>query len=234
MIQKIQILDLGFCDYAKIWTYQKELVEQRVKGQIADTLIFVEHPPTITLGRRAGRHHLLLSLKDLENLCVGVYEVERGGDVTYHGPGQLVGYPIVHLKNGLRDVIPFVRSLEEILIQTLAHFGIDGFRTPGFTGVWTEKGKIASIGVAVKHNVTFHGFALNVCTDLSHFDWIVPCGIADVQMVSMEKILNRKVSLEDVKSAIVESLPDGTFSLSERGNEKKQKTEEALLLRRSA
>ncbi|MHA2609987.1 MAG: lipoyl(octanoyl) transferase LipB [bacterium JZ-2024 1] len=198
------VMDLGKRDFSSVWEMQHSLVEIRAEGKIPDCLLLVEHPPVITLGRRANRKHLLVDSAILQGKGVGIFEIERGGDITYHGPGQLIGYPIVLLPRGIRDVIPFVRGLEEVLIHAVGFFGVEGFRKKGFTGVWTHSGKIAAIGVAVKHNVTFHGFALNVSPSLEHFRWIVPCGIPDCPVTSMEKILGYAPERESVKASVLQ------------------------------
>jgi len=182
--------------YEQIWQRQKELVEQRIQEDIPDTLLIGEHPPVITCGR--GTH--------LENLLtpdIPVIEIERGGDVTYHGPGQLVGYPILKLEGKNRDLHGYLRSLEEMLIQTLADFEIQGSTKPGMTGVWVGEKKIASIGVAVKKWVTYHGFALNVNTDLSKFAAINPCGFSSEVMTSMASLLSQPVALSEVKDVFL-------------------------------
>ncbi len=196
---------MGLIRYNEAWNTQKELHHRRVNNEIPDTLILVEHYPVITLGKSAKEKNLLSSQERLAQQGIEVFSVERGGDVTFHGPGQLVGYLIFGLKNGLVGVKPFVRALEETIIAGLKPFGIDAKTNPPYTGVWVENEKIASIGIAVKQWVTFHGFALNVSTDLSFFDFIVPCGIAGVKMTSMNKILSRTVEMAEVKRAIGES-----------------------------
>ncbi len=156
----------------------RRLVELRAENEIPDLLLLLEHPPVITLGRQARREHLLLPVDALRRRGVEVVPVERGGDVTYHGPGQLVGYPIVRLPN-LRGVVPFVRKMEETILRFLSAHGVRAYRRVGYPGVWTERGKICAIGMAVRRNVTFHGFALNLGTDLTAYRWIVPCGLPD-------------------------------------------------------
>jgi lipoate-protein ligase B len=192
-----QLLDLGTREYGAVWELQRELVGKRQRDEIPDTLILVEHPHVITLGR--GTH--------AENVLAPgdtpIFEIERGGDVTYHGPGQLVGYPIFLLRQPERDLHVYLRNLEEALIRTVARFGIAGERKEAWTGVWTAGGtsKLASIGVAVKKWVTLHGFALNVSTDLARFGSINPCGLNATAMGSMESTLSRPVSFADVKAA---------------------------------
>ncbi len=164
-------------DYAEAFRLQRELVESRQRGVIPDQLVILEHPHTITLGRNGKRENLLASEDILRRAGISFQETDRGGDITYHGPGQIVGYPIVDLREWQRDVAAYVRAIEQVLIDTLADFGIPAERVAGLTGVWTGGSKIAAIGVHISRWVTSHGFALNVNTDLSYFQYIVPCGL---------------------------------------------------------
>ena len=193
-------MDLGVRDYAEVWGIQRELVAARQRDEVPDTLILVEHPHVITLGRGSHRENLL-AVGD-----VPTFEIERGGDVTYHGPGQLVGYPIFLLRPDERDLHQYLRNLEEALLRTVADFGIAGDRNPGWTGVWTAgpepRRKLASIGVAVKRWVTMHGFALNVSTDLAHFAAINPCGLEANVMASLASVLGRPVAMDAVKDRV--------------------------------
>ncbi|MDQ4081242.1 MAG: lipoyl(octanoyl) transferase LipB [Gemmatimonadota bacterium] len=183
---------LGTLRYAPALELQRDLARRRIAGEIdEDVLLLLEHPPVVTLGRTAKEGHLVASPERLQARGVEVFEVERGGDVTFHGPGQLVGYPILDLKRHRRDLHWYLRQVEEALIASLAEFGISAERSSGYTGVWTRGQKIASIGVHARDWVTWHGFALNVMTDLSFFDLIVPCGIPDVQMTSMVREIGR-------------------------------------------
>jgi lipoate-protein ligase B len=193
-----RLVDLGTREYADVWSMQLSLVKQRQLGEIPDTLLFVEHPHVITAGRSAKKDNLL----DLGD--TPLYEIERGGDVTYHGPGQLVGYPIFLLRDDERDLHEYLRNLEESLIRALAGFGLTGTRKAGWTGVWNAAAerKLASIGVAVKRWVTLHGFALNVATDLARFGAINPCGLDAAVMGSMAGELGRPVEMAAVKSAV--------------------------------
>ncbi len=196
------ILDLGLRDYAEVWAVQKQLVERRSHDEIPDTLILVEHPHVITLGRKHPSHNPLR----VTDASIPVYEIERGGEATYHGPGQLVGYPIIKLEGARRDLHRYLRDLEELLIQTLNEFGVSSERRDGATGVWTSRWpqkKIASIGVAVRRWVTYHGFALNVSTDLRYFQQISPCGFDGSIMTSMQRELGRQVPIERVKCEII-------------------------------
>ena len=195
----INLLNLGRVSYSDALAIQQQVVAARKQNAIGDTLLMVEHPPVLTLGRNAHRSNILAGDEDLAQRGVELHEVNRGGDVTYHGPGQLVGYPIVDLRGDLPGKrgphlgpVDYVRLLEEVLIRTCGDFGIMTQRICKLTGVWTMAGgsirekKIAAIGVHVSQGVTSHGFALNVTTDLRDFDWIIPCGITDRQVTSLE------------------------------------------------
>ncbi len=193
MNQRGYIIDLGLMDYGQAWDLQHHLWSRRVEGTVPDMLLFVEHPHVITLGRRGNRSHLLASPELLKEKGVSIFHVERGGDVTYHGPGQMIVYPILHLKDYGYRVVRYVEQLEEVIIRVLRDFGIEGKRDVLNRGVWVKKDKIASIGVAIKRWVSFHGLALNYRTDLSYFDLINPCGLEGVKVTSMEKILGTKI-----------------------------------------
>jgi lipoate-protein ligase B len=189
-------IDLGVMDYGKAWDLQHQLWERRVKGDLPDLLLFLEHPHVITLGRRGNRAHLMTSTEALEALKVSVFHVERGGDVTYHGPGQMVVYPIFHLKEYGYRLLHFVEELEEVIIRTLEDFGIEGGRDSLNRGVWVNRDKIASVGVAIKRWVSFHGIALNYETDLKYFELMNPCGLEGIKMTSMAKTLGKGISRE--------------------------------------
>ena len=187
MIQLL-VCDLGSLPYADALSLQRSVARARISGAIdEDVLLLVEHPPVVTLGRSSKASHLLASPELLAARGIELFDVERGGDVTFHGPGQLVGYPIVDLKRHKQDLHWYLRQVEEALIRGLAPFGIVGERNVGYTGVWTQGRKLASIGVHARDWVTWHGFALNVTTDLSYFDLMVPCGIAEVEMTSVAR-----------------------------------------------
>ncbi|HZK54312.1 MAG TPA: lipoyl synthase [Desulfosporosinus sp.] len=200
------LLDLGKTDYQPVWQLQKKLQELRIKGQISDSFILVEHPPTITSGKDSRLDHILAGEEWLATHEFQVFEIERGGDVTYHGPGQLVGYPILDLKEYQKDVHLLVHNLEEVLIRTLATFEIKAQRRVGFPGVWVGQKKIASLGIGVSHWVSIHGFALNVNPNLAHFKTIVPCGLPGVEMTSMTEELNRSIPLSEVKNRVIEQM----------------------------
>jgi lipoyl(octanoyl) transferase len=185
--------------YADALDLQRAIAKARIDGRIAeDVLLLVEHPPVVTSGRTAKAAHLTAPAELLAARGVERFEVERGGDVTFHGPGQLVGYPIIDLKRHKRDLHWYLRQVEEALMRILDEYDVPGERSTGYTGVWTRGRKIASIGVHARDWVTWHGFALNVTTDLSYFDLIVPCGIQDVVMTSIARETERSVSLSDV------------------------------------
>lgn len=177
-MRKCELRELGRIEYGEAFDLQRRLVEERKQGRILDQFLIVEHPPTITLGRNGRREHLLVSEEDLRRAGIAFHHSDRGGDITYHGPGQIVGYPILDLREWKRDVVAYVRALEQVIIGALAEFGIQAERVPGCTGVWVERRKIAAIGVHISRWVTSHGFALNVTTDLRHFRYIVPCGLS--------------------------------------------------------
>jgi lipoyl(octanoyl) transferase len=195
----IQVVYLGRVDYATALRLQETLVDLRKQGRIGDTLLLLEHPPVITLGRNASTTNIVVSPEFLANKGVEVHEINRGGDVTYHGPGQLVGYPIVDLRGSTPKLgaVEFVRKLEESLIRTCMEYAIPTQRVQGLTGVWTideVERKIAAIGIHISRGVTSHGFALNMTTDLDHFKLIVPCGITDKPVTSMEQEIGGSVS----------------------------------------
>ena len=176
-MRSCQLRELGRIDYAKALELQQDLARQRKQGQIGDQLLLLEHAHVITLGRNGRMENLLAGEEVLRRAGISFYPTDRGGDVTYHGPGQLVGYPILDLREWKRDVIGYVRAIEQVIIDTLAEFGITAGRIPKLTGVWVEGRKIAAIGVHLSRWVTSHGFALNVSTNLTYFQYIIPCGL---------------------------------------------------------
>jgi lipoyl(octanoyl) transferase len=212
-------IDLGLISWSDAYALQKRIVAARKAGAIDEVLLLCEHPHVITLGRNANRANLLASEYVLRQKNVELLPTNRGGDITYHGPGQIVGYPILNLGNIKRDVGWYVRALEEAMIRASADFGVETFRVPGKTGIWVRPGateeKLGAIGVHISRWVTSHGFAYNVSTDLRYFDLIVPCGIADRKATSLEKLLQRSVSLAEVQPHIVRHLAE-PFSLSPR------------------
>ena len=199
-MRKIDILDLGVRSYKKVWDLQKELVIKRQNGQINDTLILVEHEPVYTLGKNADENHILQHTPR----NVKTYQIERGGDVTFHGPGQLVGYPILDLHNYKKSISWYMRGLEQLIIYTLAEFMVTAERKEGLTGVWVGDEKIAALGVRVTRWITMHGFALNVTPDLTYYSGIIPCGIFEYGVTSMARLLTDKVTVDSVKQVLIE------------------------------
>lgn len=210
------VVDLGLRAYAEALVIQREVAKARITGAIPeDVLLLVEHPPVVTLGRSSKPGHLVATPALLAARGVELYEVERGGDVTLHAPGQLVGYPIVDLKRHRKDLHWYLRQVEEALIRGVAPFGIAGERNPGYTGVWTQGRKLASIGVHARDWVTWHGFALNVSTDLSLFDLIVPCGISQVEMTSVCRECGEGSTVATVASSVTRAFGE-VFALEPR------------------
>jgi lipoate-protein ligase B len=210
MSRLLVVQDLGRRDYGEVLQLQRNLCQRRLSGEITeDLLLLVEHQPVVTLGRGTRVESLPIPAAELEHRGIAVHEVERGGDVTFHGPGQLVGYPILNLTEHREDLHWYLRRLEAGLTGALDILGIVADPEPGLTGVWTRGRKIASIGIHVKRWVTFHGFALNVNTDLSYFDLIIPCGIRDVVMTSVAQELGRvdaAVLWEETRHAVIEGM----------------------------
>jgi lipoate-protein ligase B len=202
MDRRAYVIDLGLMDYKKAWDLQHDLWSRRVKGDLPDLLLFLEHPHVITLGRRGNRSHLIASPEVLEEMKIPIFHVERGGDVTYHGPGQLVVYPIFNLKEYGYRLIRYVDQLEEVILCVLKDFGMDGRKDSLNRGVWVNGDKIASIGVAIKRWVSFHGFSLNYETDLKYFDLIHPCGLVGKKMTSMAEILGEKITRKSLTERI--------------------------------
>jgi lipoyl(octanoyl) transferase len=203
-VRQVQVRRLGVIPYADGLEIQKQLVEQRRAGEIPDQLLLLEHPPVITLGvkTRNNRSNIVAAPSTLEAEGVEVYESGRGGDVTYHGPGQLVGYLIIDLKPDRCDVHRYVRDIEEVMIRTAASFGIEASRLVGLTGAWVGNEKLAAIGVRIARWITSHGFAFNVNTTLNHFDLIVPCGISDKGVTSLQKLVGHDIPMVEVEDAV--------------------------------
>ena len=196
----IFVKDLGIRSYQEVWDLQKDFQKKRIEKRLDDTLILVEHEPVYTLGKNANKNHLLQS----RDRSVNVFDIERGGDITFHGPGQLVGYPIIDLSYYRRSVSWYMRRLEQLAIDVLKDFGINASRIKGLTGVWVGEEKIAAQGVRISRWVTMHGFSLNVNPDLSFYDGIIPCGIFDYGITSMEELLGSAQDMDDVKAMVVE------------------------------
>lgn len=213
------LVDLGLIRYAEAWDMQRQLVAARKADAIPDVLLLCQHPHVITLGRNGKREHLLATEHLLRQTGVEFHETDRGGDITYHGPGQLVGYPILNLSGIRKDVVWYVRQLEEAMIRASADFGVSAGRRAGRTGIWVDSAageeKLAAIGVHISRWVTSHGFAYNVATDLRYFDLIVPCGIAGKRATSLEKLLNRAVAVEEIAPRIAAHMA-GVFGLNLR------------------
>jgi lipoate-protein ligase B len=212
----LRVLDLGRLAYDRALAVQDELVSARLVGTVPDTLVLVEHPPVITLGRRGSSTDILTSPDELARQNIEVHETARGGLVTYHGPGQLVGYPIVHLRQlGVR-VPEYVHGLEGALISALGDLGVPAYADQEHVGVWTDQGKIAAIGIAQRHGVVYHGFAVNLQPDLSHFALINPCGIGERGVTSAAALLGRPVGLNEFKPLIVARITDLCSSAAPR------------------
>lgn len=222
---KVKFQDLGVKDYQPSWDYQEELLKQNLDIKIHNRenpediketdnhLLFVEHPHVYTLGKSGHESNLLANDNKLKEINATYVKVNRGGDITYHGFGQIVGYPILDLENFYTDIHRYMRDLEEVIIRTIAEYGLKGERSPGETGVWFDVGKpyarkICALGVKASRWVTIHGFALNVNTDMRYFDYIIPCGISDKQVTSMKRELEKEVDYEEVKQKIKKHFAD--------------------------
>lgn len=199
------MLEMGLVEYGKAFRLQRTVAQARDAGDMSDALILLEHPPVITLGRRANRANVVAAEELLRTEGVAVYQSTRGGDVTYHGPGQIVGYPILKLRELRLGAAAYVHGLEAMLIDLLGGFGLEARRDPKYVGVWVGEEKVAAIGVAISAGVTMHGFALNVEPNLSHFRLINPCGITDRGVTSMARLLGRSVTVEEVQPRLIES-----------------------------
>ena len=206
----LEVRRLGVVSYADALMMQRALVEQRKAGMVPDLLLLLRHPAVITLGVRGdgGRSHIVATDERLAELGITVHEAGRGGDVTYHGPGQVVGYPILDLDPDRRDVHRYVRDLEEVMIRVCAGYGIEAGRIAGLTGVWAGGEKIGAIGVRISRWITSHGFAFNVATDLDHFRLIVPCGIGDRGVTSLERLVGRPVPIDEVEDRLIHHVAD--------------------------
>lgn len=214
--------DLGMIDYKQAWDLQKEIFDFRHRNEINDTFFLLEHPHTYTLGKVAEKENLVSSEGQLKELGVTVYDIDRGGDITYHGPGQIVGYPIIKLSDWKEDTHQYLRGLEEVIIQTCREYGLETERNPKYTGVWIGDRKIAAIGIKVSRWITMHGFAFNVNTDLSFFGGIIPCGIRDKDVTSLRRELGREIEIGEVKSKLLEKFTE-VFSYNSHSVKEKNK-----------
>lgn len=228
-MSELDIYELGSVSFKEASRFQEIILEKRINNEINDSLILLEHPPTITTGRRGNSNNLIVDKSILHKKAITFEIISRGGDITFHGPGQIVGYPIFNLNNRGKDIHKYLRSLEKILILTLKEFKVDAETIDKLTGVWVKKFKIASIGIGVRRWTTYHGFALNVNTDLSYFDLIVPCGISDVRMTSIKELLNHtsKIDTTKVKKVIAKNFAS-VFNFTNT-NLKRKKDFEKLL-----
>ncbi len=197
--------DLGLIDYKQAWDLQKEIFDLRLRNEINDTFFLLEHPHTYTLGKVAEKENLISSESQLKERGVSVYEIDRGGDITYHGPGQIVGYPIIKLSDWKEDTHQYLRGLEEVIILTCREYGIETERNSKYTGVWIGERKIAAIGIKVSRWITMHGFAFNINTDLSYFGGIIPCGIKDKDVTSLKRELGREINIAEVKEKLIKN-----------------------------
>ena len=223
----VSFRDLGLAPYKETWDFQEELFERNVQRKLQnrlegkadgvgteDVLLFVEHPHVYTLGKSGDAFHLLVSEEKLKEIGATYYPINRGGDITYHGPGQIVGYPLLDLEHFFTDIHKYMRYLEEAIIRTIAHYGIVGGRIDGLTGVWLDiddpkkARKIAALGVKCSRWLTMHGFAFNVNTDLNYFNHIVPCGITDKKVTSLSNELGREMDMDEVKRILLQELAD--------------------------
>ena len=211
----VSVLRLPRIAYDQALELQRRLLEERRSGGRPDTLLLLSHPPVVTVGRGSAPGHVLLSDDELRRRGIAVWETDRGGDVTFHGPGQIVGYVIFDLRDHGQDLHRFLRRIEGAVLRALAVFGVEGRRIPGLTGVWVDEGKICAIGIKISRWVSMHGFALNVSTDLSYFDVIVPCGISGRGVTSLSRVLGREVDPADVEDALVDGFAS-EFGLSPR------------------
>jgi lipoate-protein ligase B len=204
MEHEIQVIQAGRQEYRACWELQQRLAAARRAGQVPDLLLLVEHPPTYTIGRRGTRDHLLIDEARLQEVGATCLEVDRGGDITFHGPGQLVVYAIIDLGLTNRSVRRYVENLEQVVIDTLRQYGLEGVIDPDNPGVWLGRDKIAAIGISIHHGVSYHGFALNIDPDLRYFDYMIPCGIPDRGATSLARELGRPVDAEEAANLVIE------------------------------
>ena len=218
---------LGLVEYGEAYRLQKRLHRQRLNGAISDTLLLLEHPPTVTIGRSGSLDNVLVSEEQLTQEGISLFFISRGGDVTFHGPGQLVGYPILDLSERGEDINRYVQDLEEVLIRTLKDFSIYATRDNSHAGVWVGKEEVAAIGLSIRRWVTMHGFALNVYPNLTHFSLINPCGFSNRKATSMSQLLGRKLHMEEVNKCLVTNFSDVFGMTMEMGSSKAVRSEKA-------
>ncbi|MDX1701737.1 MAG: lipoyl(octanoyl) transferase LipB [Melioribacteraceae bacterium] len=219
--RNLTIFDLGLIDYKQAWDLQLDIHKKRRFNEIEDVLLICEHPHTYTLGKIAERENLLYSQAQLDEKNIQVYDIDRGGDITYHGPGQIVGYPIINLENWKKDTHLYLRALEEIMIKTCLEYGLNPGRNDKYTGVWIENRKICAIGIKVSRWVTMHGFAFNVNTDLSLFNGIIPCGIQEKSVTSLSAELKGSLDIDEVKNKVINIMKDVfEYNLISKGSNK--------------
>ncbi len=200
--------DLSLIDYKEAWDLQKTVFNQRMNGDVFDTLFLLEHPHTYTLGKVAHKNNLVGSEDFLKKNNISVFDIDRGGDITYHGPGQIVGYPIINLEDWKKDTHKYLRALEEVIMETCTEYGLNPHRDSKYTGVWIGEKKIAAIGIKVSRWVTMHGFAFNINTDLNMFKGIVPCGINDKDVTSLKNELGREIFIDEVKNSLLKNFKE--------------------------
>jgi len=208
MRRKCLLLQLAMVEYGEAWELQKSLLDARVSGKVEDCLILLQHPPTFTFGRRYKEDNLITNKEYYESLGFAVYKTDRGGLATYHGLGQLVGYPIIKISTYTKDYYQYLRMLEDVMIKTLNDFGIAARRNEGYTGVWADNAKIGFIGVRMSFGYTMHGFSLNVNNDVSPFNYITPCGIQGVRITSVQELLNTNVNMQEVYAKFANHFSD--------------------------
>jgi len=204
VVRNLNYTDLGLIEYSEAWELQKKIHQKRVEKRIDDVLLLLEHPHTYTLGKTAHKEHLIGSDEYLKEKNISVFEIDRGGDITYHGPGQIVGYPVISLTEWKEDSHKYLRALEQVIIDVLEEFEIDAGRNQKYTGVWIDDRKIAAIGIKISRWVTMHGFAFNIKPDLSLFHGIVPCGIKDKNVTSLLVEIKKEISIQSVKKMLLE------------------------------
>jgi len=207
-LRKLVYCDLGLIDYKDAWDIQKSIHQLRVENKIDDVLFLLEHPHTYTLGKTANKENLVSDSKYLTENNISVYDIDRGGDITYHGPGQIVGYPIISLTDWLQDTHKYLRAIEEVILKVCEEYGLKGSRVDKYTGVWIDDRKICAIGIKVSRWITMHGFAFNVNTDLKLFNGIIPCGIIDKDVTSLNRELKTKIQINEVKEKIIHHFND--------------------------